>query len=58
VEPPQPANNFKPSAMGWSNPKIPTTFGPFLLCMEAITLRSAKVKKATPSNKGIVIEFF
>lgn len=48
-------NSFNPSAIGWKNPKNPTTLGPFLLCIAAIILRSANVKKATPNNKGMVI---
>jgi len=47
--------NFKPSAKGCNNPNNPTTLGPFLRCIEAITLRSAKTKKATPSKRGIII---
>jgi hypothetical protein len=38
--------NFKPSAKGCKKPQIPTIFGPFLLCIEAITFLSAKVKKS------------
>jgi hypothetical protein len=45
--------NFKPSANGCKTPQKPTTFGPFRLCIDAITFRSAKVKKATTINKGI-----
>lgn len=37
--------NFKASAMGCKIPK-PTIFGPFLLWIVLITLRSAKVKNA------------
>ena len=47
--------SFKPSAIGCNSPNKPTTLGPFLRCIDAITLRSAKTKKATPSNKGIII---
>jgi len=36
-------NNFKPSANGCNNPKIPTIFGPFRLCAAAIIFRSANV---------------
>jgi hypothetical protein len=46
--------NLKPYAKGCNNPNNPTTLGPFLR-MEAITLRSAKTKKATPSKRGIII---
>jgi hypothetical protein len=45
-------SNFNPSANGCKIPKNPTTFGPFRLCIDAITLRSAKVKKATPTKRG------
>lgn len=44
--------NFKPSAKGCKKPYIPTTLGPFRRCIEAIALRSAKVKNATTINKG------
>ena len=37
-------NNFKTSAKGCSKPKNPTTFGPFLRCIDAITLRSIRVR--------------
>ena len=47
--------NFKPSAKGCKTPQIPVTVGPFLRCIEAIALRSAKVKKATTINKGISV---
>jgi serine/threonine protein kinase len=33
-------------------PNNPTTLGPFLRCIEAITLRSAGTKKATPSKRA------
>lgn len=46
--------SFNPSAKGCNNPKKPTTFGPFLLCIDAITLRSTKVKYATDINKGTI----
>jgi hypothetical protein len=36
-------NSFKPSARGCSKPNTPTTLGPFRRCIEAMTLRSAKV---------------
>ncbi len=36
--------NFAPSARGCNNPQNPTTFGPFRLCMAAITFLSAIVK--------------
>jgi len=45
--------NFKPSAKGCKKPKIPTMLGPLRLWIEAIALRSAKVKKATTISKGI-----
>lgn len=48
-------NNFKPSARGCNKPKNPTTFGPLLLCIDAITLRSNSVKYATAINKGTII---
>ena len=37
-------NNFKPSDNGCNNPKVPTTFGPFLLWIEDKIFLSAKVK--------------
>jgi hypothetical protein len=46
---------LKPSAKGCNNPNNPTTLGPFLQCMEAITSHSAKTKKATPNKRGIII---
>lgn len=45
-------NSFKPSAKGWRSPNTPTTFGPFLIWIEARTFLSANVKYATPINKG------
>jgi hypothetical protein len=48
--------NFKPSAKGCKKPQIPTTFGPFRRWMEAIALRSAKVKNATTTNNGISVK--
>lgn len=47
--------NFRPSANGCKIPQNPTTFGPFLLCIDAIIFRSANVKKATTINKGIKV---
>ena len=46
-------SNFKPSAKGCKKPHTPTTLGPFRRWIEAITLRSAKVKKAMDNNNGI-----
>jgi hypothetical protein len=46
---------FKPSAMGCNNPQNITVFGPLRLCNAAIILRSAKVKKATATNKGTMV---
>lgn len=37
-------SNFKPSAKGCNKPKKPTTLGPLRLCIDAITLRSKRVK--------------
>ena len=34
---------------------MPTTFGPLRRCMDAMTLRSAKVKNATANSNGTVI---
>ena len=48
-------NNFNPSAKGCKIPKNPTTLGPFLRCIEAITFLSAKVKYATATNNGITM---
>ena len=47
--------SFKPSAKGWSKPNRPTTFGPLRRCIEAITLRSAKVMYAIAINTGTII---
>ena len=33
--------SFSPSAIGWSRPNGPTTFGPLRICIAPITLRSA-----------------
>ena len=49
------SNNFNPSAKGCNSPKNPTTLGPVLCCIAAITLRSAKVKYATEINTGTTI---
>ena len=38
--------SFKPSAIAWSVPQNPVTFGPLRRWIEAKTLRSAIVKKA------------
>jgi hypothetical protein len=35
--------SLKPSAIGWSNPHIPTRFGPFRRWIDAMILRSASV---------------
>lgn len=48
-------NNFIASANACNKPKSPTTFGPRLLCIEANTLRSNTVKKATDSKIGKII---
>jgi hypothetical protein len=47
--------NFKPSANGCKKPKIPTTLGPFLRWIDAITFRSINVKNATTINNGIKV---
>lgn len=44
------SNNFKPSANGCKKPNRPVTLGPFLLCTEAITFLSTKVKSAIEIN--------
>lgn len=44
--------SFTPSAIGWNNPNIPTTFGPRLRWVDAKTLRSKSVKKATANKTG------
>jgi hypothetical protein len=46
---------LKPSGKGCNNPNNLTTLRPFLRCMEAIILCSAKTKKVTPSKRGIII---
>ena len=48
-------SNFNPSANGCNNPKKPTTFGPRLCCILAITFLSSKVRYATPTNNGTII---
>jgi len=48
-------NNFIPSANACNKPKIPTTFGPRLRCIDAKTLRSNTVKKATDNKIGKII---
>ena len=49
------ANNFTPSAKGWSKPNTPTTFGPFLNCIDPNTFLSANVTYAIPINNGTMI---
>ncbi|CAL6448570.1 unnamed protein product [Bathycoccus prasinos] len=49
------SKSFNPSAKGWRIPKKPTTFGPLRLCIDAITFRSASVRKATATNTGTII---
>lgn len=44
--------SFNASAIGCNKPKAPTTLGPIRLCKYAISLRSAKVKKATATIIG------
>jgi hypothetical protein len=44
--------NLAASAMGCNNPIKPTKFGPTLFCIAAKTLRSTRVKKATPISTG------
>jgi hypothetical protein len=48
-------SSLKPSASACNKPHAPTTFGPRLRCIEAMTLRSETVKKVTDINKGIII---
>lgn len=47
--------SFKPSAKGCNKPNTPTTLGPFLRWMPAITLRSNNVKYATPKSSGNIM---
>jgi hypothetical protein len=47
--------NLNPSARGCNKPLKPTTLGPRLRWIEAITLRSAKVKYATPIKINIIL---
>ncbi len=42
--------NLKASAMVWSNPKGPTTFGPRRSCTAAQILRSSRMTAATISS--------
>ena len=46
-------SNFKASAHGCNKPNRPTTFGPFLSCINPIILLSASVRYATKSKRGI-----
>ena len=46
-------SNFKASAHGCNKPNKPTTFGPFLSCINPIILLSASVRYATKSKRGI-----
>lgn len=48
-------NNFKASANGCKTPSGPTSFGPFLFWVDAITFLSTKVKKATLINTPTII---
>lgn len=48
-------SNFKPSARAWRRPQKPTTLGPTLRCIEAISFLSAKVKKAIEINTLISV---
>lgn len=45
--------NFKASANGWRTPQNPVMLGPRLRWIAPITLRSARVKKATDIIKKI-----
>ena len=49
-------NNLIPSANGWSSPNGPTTLGPLLSCIEAITFLSKYVSNATNINRGNIIK--
>lgn len=42
------------SAMGWSRPYGPTTFGPFRNCIYPRTFRSTSVRNATAKRIGII----
>lgn len=44
--------NFTASAIACNKPNKPTTLGPLRRCIEANTLRSKIVKKATANNNG------
>lgn len=48
-------NSFTPSANGCNIPPIPTTFGPFLNCIDPSTFLSANVTNATAINTGTII---
>lgn len=45
-------NSLAPSAKGCSRPNKPTMFGPDRRCIEAINLRSNRVRQATAINRG------
>ena len=42
------------SAMGWTRPYGPTTFGPFRSCMWPNTFRSTNVRNAMANRTGII----
>lgn len=48
--------NFIASAIACNKPNKPTTLGPLRRCIEAKTLRSKIVKKATANNKGKIAD--
>ena len=48
-------SSLRPSAIGWSRPNGPTTFGPLRSIMAARTLRSYQVSSAMPPSSGTTI---
>lgn len=48
-------NSFNPSLNGCSNPQIPTSFGPFLNCIDPSIFLSTNVTYATAINSGTTI---
>jgi hypothetical protein len=49
-------NSFTASAIGWRSPCGPTTLGPLRNCIYPRTFRSIRVRNATASNTGTIVE--
>lgn len=48
--------SFRASAIGWRRPWGPTTLGPLRSCIYPRTFRSIRVRNATASNTGTIME--